>query len=675
MILNFESYITLLEEEVGKDRTGGDPDSPWFIILLGGSGTGKGSLVSTGKAIGEIGDYLGGKTFSAEALRKKVESGKDHIRSVFEPDRILRLVQHEAAADDYKKISTADPKKQLKQTLDAVLGEALGELKDHIMERCGGPDATVADFLEEYPDPESYAGKTYKPDNEIEAVDLMDALDSKEAGGDQTVRSLYMQMRKRQSPVSGGVSLKEYAVGKANTLIKDHLAEFNKVFGGKKKEAEIKMGSVILDSAGEDLSKQPVKEQLMAAKSAGFNTMIVLLGNGPVQSFIGNVFRKIGRAQRGVPSDEIMSFYDILPEKHAEFKKLGRVDPKMGYALLDGYKILQLDAVQPDELEGILRSICIGDEKTKSYGPIKKDKVICNDPDGDCIAADAYPDYLTAELKDRVDAVNKDTEKLKDKEKPVPTWGEVYDNPDERTKDALVVQGKISAVTKRNPGAEAMPLDVVDGFSKEADELFKEWEEIVRRAKEEGRGYGNIWGKKIKEDHMQERRVLTFDGFMRMFEKYGEEPFHLVKNGDTYNYFFKIESEKGERGFVLTVNKTHTVGGTHQGEDKEYCVMRVMELGADELDQAVVDQGKFEPNKNLIEAKEPELVRLLSSVADCMADYLEENAAVEKVYDEMPLLLKAQNYEEKMQVSFDKWPGESWNIQEVEPGKLNVITR
>ena len=175
---------------------------------------------------------------------------------------------------------------------------------------------------------------------------------------------------------------------------------------------------------------------------------------------------------------------------------------------------------------------------------------------------------------------------------------------------------------------------------------------------------------------MQEKKVLSFINYV-LNEKFGNESFFLIKNGDTNNYCFKIEGEKGDkgdRGFVFTVNKSHTVS-SHEGDDNEYCVLHIMEINPDDLDQAVVDKGKFDINKNNIDAKESDLVRILSVVADCMNNYLEQNSSVEKIYDEMQLTLKVQKYEDLMQVSFDKWPGTSWNIQEVEPGKLNLITK
>lgn len=675
MVLNFNSYLLLNEESVGKDHTSGDPDAAWFIILLGGSGTGKGALVSTDKALGEIGDYIDGKTFSSDTLRKKIAAGEEHIRSVFEPDRILRLVQYDVAVDDYNKIVTTDPEKKLDDTLKAVLGDALSELKDYLLDRCG-KNARVKDFIREYPNngktgsdySNDYVGKKYRSTDDVESIEIEDALVMpKLAGGDSSVCTLYQQMRNRQTGVTGGISIKEYAVNLANDLVKDHLTEFSKVFKGKK-TPQVKMGSVILDSAGEDIAKQPVRDQLMAAKGAGFNTMIVILANGPAQSFVGNVSRKIAGAKRAVPAEEIMPFYNALPEKHKEFVKYGEVDQDLGYALLDGYKIIEQDSILPDELDDILRAICIGDVENKKYGPAKMDKVICNDPDGNCVVGDVYPDYLTQDLQDVVDTVNKDSSKRRSHQKIARNWDEVYDNPEDKKKDVLVVVQKLSMATKKNNAQDKLPLDCIDGFSKEANDLFIEWERVVK-------------GGRVAESdnntkyYMKERRVMSFMGYVSLNEKFGKESFFLSKNGDASNYFFKIDGEKDERGFVLTVNKTHTVGSHEGSNNNEFCVLHLVEITPDELDQAVIDKGKFTANKNNIDAKESELVRILSSVADCMRDYLEQNSSVEKIYDEMLLTLKVQNYEEKMQVSFDKWPGSNWNIQEVETGKLNLITK
>ena len=41
----------------------------------------------------------------------------------------------------------------------------------------------------------------------------------------------------------------------------------------------------------------------------------------------------------------------------------------------------------------------------------------------------------------------------------------------------------------------------------------------------------------------------------QIMEGFGERSFFLSKNGDTYNYLFKVEGDKDERGFVLSIGK------------------------------------------------------------------------------------------------------------------------
>ena len=666
-MLNFADYLLFENHpyEIGHDHTSGDHDKPWFIILLGGSGTGKGSLISSDQAIGEIGDYVGGKTFSSASIKKQLEAGEEHIRSVFEPDRVLRLVQYDVAVDDYEGITKSDPKKKLSDVLRVVLGPDLNELKDYLAKKLGNA-ATVEDFLRDYKKVEDYCGKKYmqsQTGEHVESIDLQDALeDAKVAGGDSTILYLYQQMRKRHTSISKNMSMKEYAVDLANDAMKDHLSNFKNTFD-RRDDVKIKNGSVVLDSAGEDLARQPIRDQLDAAKSAGFNTMVVLLVTGPVQSFIGNTLRKITSAKRGVPSDEIMAFYHVLPEKHKEFKAFGQKDPELGYALLDGYKILDQDLITPQKLGDILTTICVGDGAGKSYGPARKDRVICQDPDGNCIDDEAYPDYLTKELQDVVDDVNKDTKNLKQKEKPARNWKEVFTEPGDGKKDLSILFNKVKTARSKAVGDEKkMPLDVIDGFSKEADVIFHDWEVVVKASKN-------------KQAAMEGNKLLSFSGYLLLTEGFGEEPFYLSKNGDEYNYFFKTEG-KHSRGFVLTINKTPTVG-THAGNDDEFCVLHLLEIKVDALDQAVIDKGKFDSNKNIIPVKDDDLVAIFNDVAACVTDYLGKNAGIEKIYDEMPVLLKAQDYQTKMEVSFDKWPGGSnWKMQEgPEPGTSWIYTK
>ena len=53
------------------------------------------------------------------------------------------------------------------------------------------------------------------------------------------------------------------------------------------------------------------------------------------------------------------------------------------------------------------------------------------------------------------------------------------------------------------------------------------------------------------------KRIHDFKGFLNEMNGYGEEPFFFAKEGDTFNYLFKIEDDatEGHRGFVISIGK------------------------------------------------------------------------------------------------------------------------
>lgn len=156
---------------------------------------------------------------------------------------------------------------------------------------------------------------------------------------------------------------------------------------------------------------------------------------------------------------------------------------------------------------------------------------------------------------------------------------------------------------------------------------------------------------------------------------YGNQPFFFAKNGDSNNYFFKLEGAKA-RGFVVSIGKFSKFAQPSEAKS-DYGVISVSELSGDQLDQAVVDGGTFEPNKNEIHLVETELTKLLEHVALCVGDYLQKNPKVSKMYEEMQSTIKIANYDNNMSMSLSNWPGglEAWVLQTMEKGKLNLITK
>ena len=157
---------------------------------------------------------------------------------------------------------------------------------------------------------------------------------------------------------------------------------------------------------------------------------------------------------------------------------------------------------------------------------------------------------------------------------------------------------------------------------------------------------------------------------------YGQQAFYFAKNGDTNNYFFKIQTGQDKNGFVVSIGKFSKF--TQPTEQKlEYGVISITKLDDEELDQAVVDQGKFNTNTNEIDTNDALVEKLLTHLALIIEDYVQKNPKVSKFYDEMQSSLRVADYDNKFAVSLDKWPGgnEAWKLQTMEKGKMNIISK
>ena len=113
---SFRGYVNeALPLQRGEEASQAPDDSAapaerFFVILLGGSGTGKGALVNTNKAIGELQKLMHQslgrpvKVGSADAIA----AGEAGSRVVFEPDRVLRVHQWHQAKSDFERMKNGE---------------------------------------------------------------------------------------------------------------------------------------------------------------------------------------------------------------------------------------------------------------------------------------------------------------------------------------------------------------------------------------------------------------------------------------------------------------------------------------------------------------------------------------------------------------------------------------
>lgn len=177
---------------------------------------------------------------------------------------------------------------------------------------------------------------------------------------------------------------------------------------------------------------------------------------------------------------------------------------------------------------------------------------------------------------------------------------------------------------------------------------------------------------------MANKRIHDFRGFVNesLHEDagYGEESFFHVKEGDVDHYLFKVELDNDtNRCFAITVGKFAKFAQPTEAKNS-YSVTGIVELTEDELDQAVADEGKYEPNDKLIEVDGDVLRSIMDILAKVIDHHLQDDPKVTRIYDEMQITLKADGYNDALKDSAAGWAGE-WSFQEVEKGKLNMLSK
>ena len=172
------------------------------------------------------------------------------------------------------------------------------------------------------------------------------------------------------------------------------------------------------------------------------------------------------------------------------------------------------------------------------------------------------------------------------------------------------------------------------------------------------------------------KHLKLFEDFLYEEEDgFGELDFFFSKEGDTHNYIFRLSSGGNEqRGFVVSIGK-HSRFSKQSEPQGEYGIIQVTELESEELDQAILDEGKFEGNENKIEMDENELIRFLDIMIKTMSDYLKKNSKIFKFYDEVQDKLKNKEYFDKLEIALQDFEGGIWSSQEIEKGRDILIQK
>lgn len=177
-------------------------------------------------------------------------------------------------------------------------------------------------------------------------------------------------------------------------------------------------------------------------------------------------------------------------------------------------------------------------------------------------------------------------------------------------------------------------------------------------------------------------RLKTFEDFSRSVgimeaDGFGTMPYLEKKNGNIHYYFFKLDSEKGEkqRGFMLTLGKYSQYEDT-PGAKNSYSVINANEIGTEIIDD--IAGGKKEiPNLNQekYQLTDNEISRFFKQCGKAISSYLEQNPKVVRFYDEMQDNLDSKNYLEYLKSVLAGSLGGEWSAQEGSNKKVVLISR
>tara|TARA_R110000824_G_scaffold8295_9_gene37463 strand:- start:6627 stop:8366 length:1740 start_codon:yes stop_codon:yes gene_type:complete len=407
---NFRGFVNEVEEspqeklkdtaqimqQLGAETPGLAAAGKSFIIMVGGPGTGKGGMINTDRFMGSITKATGGKMAAKDFIRKLPPGTINQFDS--EVDSVLRLMQWNLAAEDWKKLDAAAKSPQQWETvvqqyhgspqgdinLIITIAKALG-IKPEVLKSPEGMEQLRTAFVQTFPSIEAYAGK--KDEDNRKAL--------KKMGGNGAIVSMYMQLRSGWGEDPGLKTIKKAAVKRYNKELKGQLELFLSQSKEQVTEAEeegtagsaqqvaaagnvegklrqVSKDVFILDSAGEDLPSQDYAGQLKIAKDAGFETSIVWIKTGPEISYLGNLERAVVGGKRAVPPQEIEDYYSAAAGEGEGVGGEGENAAKYFYSLLrvpygDGALLDNLivvmnkggDRATPEDVTKIASDVCI----------------------------------------------------------------------------------------------------------------------------------------------------------------------------------------------------------------------------------------------------------------------------------------------------------------------------
>lgn len=170
--------------------------------------------------------------------------------------------------------------------------------------------------------------------------------------------------------------------------------------------------------------------------------------------------------------------------------------------------------------------------------------------------------------------------------------------------------------------------------------------------------------------------IKDFPDFIAESDGYGDKKFFLIKEGDTYNFLFKLDSieESEVRAYNLSIGK-YSKYELPTGAKNSFAVLSLDEISMDSLEEAVAEGVAPTARIKDAELTDGELDRVLKIMKSVYAKYLGANPKVVRIYDELQTTIVTRNYTEKVKNLLSDLLGPDWSVQEGSDDQILLISR
>ena len=172
------------------------------------------------------------------------------------------------------------------------------------------------------------------------------------------------------------------------------------------------------------------------------------------------------------------------------------------------------------------------------------------------------------------------------------------------------------------------------------------------------------------------KHIKLFENFLNE-DGYGRDFFVKKKDGKLSQYFFKIEGEEDDLGFVVCLGKLSR-NITIESAENSYAVLSVEHIGESVMDDFLVKDSDFKSREDdQFTLSKSEYMRFYKIVGECIKDYLQSNPKVSIIYDEIPLNLDMdfEDYSDKVKSLMDEWSYGKWSSQDGATKKTLIYSR